>query len=436
MRRRLCHLACCVLILACATAIAEDPFSYHTRAGEWAFAQGDLDLAAQHFRQALEAAQALPEGDRRLEDALGNLARVEERLGRLDEAQPLYELLIAAREARVGRDHPSLLDPLVSATRVAVASGDVPAAKRLLDRYLDIAESTGAADPDQLHRMLLMRARMHVLAEEPDDALPLLRRAAEVVEQDPHATSDDVVDVLRTLSDLEMASGDPEAGAAAASRAAAQAESPAEAATILSAAARSALGAGHVDVAADLAHRAIEVDRHRPPVDALAVLAEIAWTAVRTSTDTPAALLGAGTGDPRLTEAETRLEELLQARPDAARSADPEAVTTLRRLVAVTAMAGKAGSAAAWQRMLVDVDPRDPDPRRQLVDLLAASGRNAEAAVENAVLVDLLEERHGPDDPRLLPPLERQEELLRAAGEKKAAKKVHRRVKQLRKSLR
>ena len=57
-----------------------------------------------------------------------------------------------------------------------------------------------------------------------------------------------------------------------------------------------------------------------------------------------------------------------------------------------------------------------PEVEAKLVDVLVATGRTADAALENAVLIELLEAGMGPDDPRLLEPL-RPSRLRAAASE-------------------
>ena len=81
------------LIIASLTAVtagAQGSWTGHTNAGEYAFARGDLDRAESEFRAALEIAQGLPAGDRRLETSLENLARLYEHESDFDRAQPLY----------------------------------------------------------------------------------------------------------------------------------------------------------------------------------------------------------------------------------------------------------------------------------------------------------------------------------------------------------
>jgi hypothetical protein len=65
------------------------------------------------------------------------------------------------------------------------------------------------------------------------------------------------------------------------------------------------------------------------------------------------------------------------------------------------------------------------------VVLLAASGDTSAAVAENSQLIGRLESSYGETDARLIPPLQRQLELLIDAGRKKEAKAIRKRLKKL-----
>ena len=135
------------ILVAAAVVGAQSDWSTHTRAGEYAFAQGNHEYAEREFQAALQIAQDFPPGDRRLETSLGNLGRLYEHDSDLDRAQPLYQLMLAVQEARVGMKDPELLGTLYAVARVSQPMGDLPTAKDSLERYAEIAETSGAADP-------------------------------------------------------------------------------------------------------------------------------------------------------------------------------------------------------------------------------------------------------------------------------------------------
>jgi outer membrane protein TolC len=69
--------------------------------------------------------------------------------------------------------------------------------------------------------------------------------------------------------------------------------------------------------------------------------------------------------------------------------------------------------------------------RSDLVTLLAAAGEYDEALVMNAAVLAAMEAQYGADDSHLLPVLEQRRDVLMAAGQKKQAKKVGKRIKKL-----
>ena len=76
-------------MLSGGTADAQGSWEAHTRAGEAAFATGDLARAELELRRALDLASASGTAGRRLETSLSNLARLYEHMGDFDQAQPL-----------------------------------------------------------------------------------------------------------------------------------------------------------------------------------------------------------------------------------------------------------------------------------------------------------------------------------------------------------
>ncbi len=138
-----------IAILTAGAAGAQNTWSTHTNAGEYAFARGDLKRAESEFQSALEIAQTLPAGDRRLETSLENLARLYEHESDFNRAQPLYQLLLAATEFRLGTEDPALLGVLFAVARVSQPMGDWPTVEESLKRFAAIAGASGDADPRQ-----------------------------------------------------------------------------------------------------------------------------------------------------------------------------------------------------------------------------------------------------------------------------------------------
>jgi hypothetical protein len=204
-----------VMILALGSpALASDAWEDHMVRADSALARGDRDRAEQELELAVRQAYAFPPGDPRLETTVLRLARLYEDDGRLDEAQPQYELLVAACEVRAGADSPELLPALAAAGRVALGAGDIATGEHHLMRYAAIAEVTGEAPASQHWRILSLLSRTLVLQERLDEALVYQQDAFAVIQADPEAGPDDHAEVSRTLAELQEpepeSAGDPD----------------------------------------------------------------------------------------------------------------------------------------------------------------------------------------------------------------------------------
>ena len=194
-----------IFILVTAAAVgAQSSWSTHTRAGEYAFAQGNYEHAEGEFQAALQIAQAFPPGDLRLETSLENLGRLYEHDSDLDKAQPLYQLMLAVQESRLGLKDPGLLGTLYAVARVSQPMGDLPTTKDSLERYAEIAQTSGMADPRQHWQVLSMLARLEIVTEDNDAALQWQRRAVEAITEDSGATVDERAAQLESLAQLEL----------------------------------------------------------------------------------------------------------------------------------------------------------------------------------------------------------------------------------------
>jgi len=425
-------IAFTIVLLIGVSAGAQGGWSTHTSAGEYAFARGDLERAESEFRAALEIAQGFPAGDRRLETSLENLARLYEHESDFDRAQPLYQLLLAAKEVRLGPDHPALLGSLYAVARVSQPMGDLPTVVGSLERFAAIAAASGEADPRQHWQVLQMLARMQTIQEKPDQAAKWQRLAAEAIANDRGATSEERIDLLVGLAEMELvAENGPAAERIYVEVAELRTEEDEADAfpDTMADGAETALNAAAFETAERLAMRAINA---HPDADAelktRTVLVELSWIKVNRGTDDMENLLAADDDDVELVRARDRLRALMVLE-----GADKR--TTLTRLAQVEALRGQPASAADWQFQLLEMVADDPQAtavaRRDLITLLAAAGRYDEALAENAVVLADLEALYGPSDKRLLPVLSQRQALYESAGNKKQAKKIKKRIKKL-----
>lgn len=437
---RICRLA--AVIIACATlpAAAQTTWESHTRTGEYAFAIGDVDRAEQEFQAALGIAQRLPPPDLRLETSLGNLARLYEHEDRFAQALPMYQLQLAAAEARLGLDDPELLDPLLGLARVGMHMGDVPTAQNALERYRTIADRAPDADPEQRWMALAILARTYTLQDRDAEALEVQRQAVAVLDEAQGPSDRDRADALETLAQMELQHGDVRSAETLLDRATALRAGISEAddaSVTYSAAARTALAAGEFDAAERLGERALAsaAEEGGDTLPATLVLADVAWLRVRRGSDSLGDLyLGASPG-PELDTAYNRLMEVhgtVDRRVDAVVAHD-----NLSRLAQVAALRGEADDSAHWQKLAIDLQRELTGvgsaevmaAQENLIGLYVAAGRIDQAATANAWLIAAQEEAWGDTDPRLRPALERQLNLLTEAGLKKQAKAMKKRLK-------
>ena len=418
-------------LLSAGAAAAQSDWGSHTRAGEYAFARGDFTRAEAEFQAALDIAQKLPAGDPKLEVSLDNLARFYEQRSDYDRALPLYQLELAAAEFRVGEEDPTLLPVLLAVARTAQPVGDVPTVEKNLTRYAQIAEASGAADPDPWWLALEMLARMETLQEHPEEALHWQRRAVEVLEQARRPTDAERAAAMETLAHMELAAGE---GAAAENllvevAALRTADEGADAtADTMAQGAAVAYGAGEMETAERLATLAVDDSPDaEAELEARRVLADVSWVRVGRGTDDLEVLLAAASEDQELELADQRLSALEALQ-------DGQDRETLARLVQVEALRGRPAEAAQWQRTLLELPLAPADAlaaREDLVLLLAAAGELDQALAENADVLAALEAQYGPDDRRLVPVLQQRVDLLTRAGNKKEAKKLRKRIKKL-----
>ena len=426
-----------IFILVTATAVgAQSSWSTHTRAGEYAFAQGNYEHAEGEFQAALQIAQAFPPGDLRLETSLENLGRLYEHDSDLDKAQPLYQLMLAVQESRLGLKDPGLLGTLYAVARVSQPMGDLPTTKDSLERYAEIAETSGMADPRQHWQVLSMLARLEIVTDDNDAALQWQRLSVEAINEDPSATDDERAAQLESLVQMELTAGEGRRAEMALVQLATlrQEEDEADAmARTMAEGSAAAFAAGELETAERLAMRALNAHPNMAAEEtARTVLADISWARVNRGTDDFAILLAAASDDEEIVRARDRLRSLNEFE-------NSENRKTIHRLAQAEALRGQPGEAAVRQRELIVIIDETEGPastgalaaRSDLVTLLAAAGEYDEALAANASVLAAMEAQFGTDDPRLLPVLKQRFDVLTAAGQKKQAKKIGKRMKKL-----
>ena len=343
---------------------------------------------------------------------------------------------MAVQEARVGMMDPELLGTLYAVARVSQPMGDLPTAKDSLERYAEIAETSGTADPRQHWQVLSMLARLEIVSEDNDAALQWQRLSVEAINEDPSATEDERAAQLESLAQMELTAGEGRRAEMALVQLATlrQEEDEADAmARTMAKGSAAAFAAGEFETAERLAMRTLNADPEaEAELTARTVLADVSWARVNRGTDDLTVLLAAAGDNEELHRADNRLRALTVLE-------DGRNPKTLQRQVQVETLRGQPAEAAGRQReLLVIIDekigPASPAAlaaRSDLATLLAAAGEYDEALQENAAVLAAMETQYGADDPHLLPVLEQRRDVLTAAGQKKQAKKVGKRMKKL-----
>ncbi len=432
-----------LLFLATTPVMAQTNWGGRTSAGEWAFSRGDFDRAGEEFRAALEIAQDFPEGDVRLEESLRNLGRLYEHQGLFDKAEPMFILLLAVEENRAGPESPEILDTLIALARVAVPSGDHPVALESLERFVAIADTEGIMDDDRLRIVLASLTRIYLIEEKGEKAVETQRRAATMALANPGLEPGEQAAALESQAQLEIRFGDPQAATPLIEQAATL-RRDADPSALIDAgyldAVRTALAEGEREAAASL----FEAFRNAAPeagttMETARLNGDIAWAAVRRDSANLVDLT-AVSQDPAALQTAAEALALLDTLQQAEEPMDPTAhLETLSRLARVTVMQGDLESATLIQKrvisLLTSTTGTSSQPTRKAlrgeIDLLLAQKRNAEAADTNGALISALEQSWGSDDPRLLPSLRLQYDLLKEARRKKEAKVIKKRINKL-----
>lgn len=432
-----------LMILVTSPVAAQTNWGGRTSAGEWAFSRGDFERAAEEFRAALEISQGFPEGDVRLEESLRNLGRLYEHQSLFDEAEPMFLLLLAAEEHRVGPDSTEILDTLVALARVAVPAGDHPVALESLERFVTIADSQGITDDDRLRVVLASLTRIYLIEEKGEQALDSQRRSATMALTNPGLEAEEQAAALESQAQLEIKFGDPSAAQALVHQAGTLIKDSDPSAVIDNLyldAARLALAEGETDVAGSI-YTAFKqaVPGAGATTESARLDADIAWSAVRRDSANVVDLMAVSQDPEALKKAADALT-LLDTLQKSEEAPDPAArLETLGRLARVKVMQGDLPGATAVQQDLVSLlaaatgtsSKPSQTAMRGEIDLLLAQQRNSEAADANAALIAALEQAWGEDDPRLLPSLRLQYDLLKDARRKKEAKVIKKRIRKL-----
>lgn len=173
------------------------------------FRLGEVDLAEDLYRQALEIQEAASEPDNTaLATTVNNLAALQLRRGHPEAAEPLYRRALALRQAALPADHPEIAFSLTELATLCHGLGRLEEATDLYTQALAIESKRLADAPQQLVPRYTNLAVLHRLQGQPEKAEPLMQRAVELTEAALGADHPEVAAALNNqavlASDLEQ----------------------------------------------------------------------------------------------------------------------------------------------------------------------------------------------------------------------------------------
>jgi len=173
-----------------------------SRAGEDAVKNGQFQVAAKHFAQAVEEAEQFGEGDSRLGRTLSRLGAVQCQLGRYPEAEQSLKRSTRILELTLGAVDSALLEALSNLARTYAATGDYQSAKPIYDRVLKAAEELAGPAHPSVARTLDELGDLHAAQGESSAALFAYRRALAIKEQALGPSDWDVAVTLDKLGEF------------------------------------------------------------------------------------------------------------------------------------------------------------------------------------------------------------------------------------------
>jgi tetratricopeptide (TPR) repeat protein len=143
-----------------------------------------LDEAEVHHRRTLAIEEReLGANHPRLASARSNLANALVDAGKLAEAAALYRKALANTEANDGPDHPDVAIYATNLGNVLEQLGELDEARAQHERALAVREAALGPDHPDLVWTLMGLAGVHLVAERPAMAVPLLERAMVIVDR-------------------------------------------------------------------------------------------------------------------------------------------------------------------------------------------------------------------------------------------------------------
>ena len=141
------------------------------------YGEGNPKEALGSAKRALEILQnILPAGDKRVVEALWNLAVIHQKLNNSKEAESLYRRVVAVREANLGREALEAATALDALAVIHYGRGDKGQAEADFKRALAIREKIVGPQSEEVARTLFKLAQLYQFHDELDKAEKLYQR--------------------------------------------------------------------------------------------------------------------------------------------------------------------------------------------------------------------------------------------------------------------
>lgn len=209
MPSRFVYVACLLLFVGGGLAFAgETEWRAHMQAGEAAQKRGDPVAAATSFDAALHEAETFGPGDRRLAATLSRIALHRQVVGRLSDAESLYQRALAVRESTDGPEHPDVASDLDGIAGIRYRQGRYAEAVMPLERAIAIWQKAFGPDDSRVAAAMHRLGQLHYRQGNHAEAESLYRRALALLEKTHGMEHPSLMPTLNNLAVLYYGRGD------------------------------------------------------------------------------------------------------------------------------------------------------------------------------------------------------------------------------------
>jgi tetratricopeptide (TPR) repeat protein len=203
------YLACLLLFVRCGFAFAgETEWRAHMQAGEAAQKRGDQVAASTSFDAGLREAEAFGPRDPRLAATLSRIALHRQVVGRLSDAESLYQRALAIRESTDGPEHRDVASDLDGIAGIRYRQGRYAEAVVPLERAIAIWQKVFGPDDSRVAAAVHRLGQLHYRQSNYAEAESLYRRALALLEKTHGMEHPSLMPTLNNLAVLYYGRGD------------------------------------------------------------------------------------------------------------------------------------------------------------------------------------------------------------------------------------